>query len=54
MAGVPEELTWPIRSAHMSGSPIRAPVHSRTADSTRSGTSSISWSPTAPPTESPA
>ena len=31
MPGVPEALTWPIRSVHSAWSPIFAPVHSSAA-----------------------
>ena len=54
MRGVPEAPTWLIRSAHSAWSPIFAPVHSSAAAVTRSGWSSISCRPTAPPTETPA
>ena len=54
MPGVPEALTWPIRSVHIAWSPIFAPVHSSAPAATRSGWSSISCRPTAPPTETPA
>src|SRR4051812_17177675 len=52
--GVPEARTCAIRSAHDSSVPIRAPVQSATTPRTRSGASSASCSPTAPPAESPA
>ena len=51
---IPDARTVAARTRHCSGSPITAPVHSRAADSTRSGASSRICSPTAPPTESPA
>ena len=53
-AGVPDARTVSTRSSQPSRSPIRAPVHSSVALDTRWGASSSNWSPTAPPTESPA
>jgi hypothetical protein len=54
MASVPDVRTVAARDAQSSGHPITAPVHSSAAVNSRSGASSSSCKPTAPPIESPA
>ena len=51
---VPPRRTRSMRSCQDSGVPSRAPLHKMTRERSRSGASSAIWSPTAPPTESPA
>jgi len=53
-APVPDVRTVAARATQSSGRPMAAPVHSSVAVDNRSGASSISCRPTAPPMESPA